>query len=117
MVLVSLYSLISPLPPKESRETEGQLQEARRESRILGDRIKQLEQEVSDTKDHLKQANAKGKEFADKSWEQREQIQNQQQTISILVSEKASLTTSLDRLEELESGEIPAINFVVRKRN
>lgn len=69
----------------------------------LSDRIKLLEQEVSDTKDHLSQANTKGREFADRS---REQIQNQQQTISILVSEKASLTISLDRLEVLEFGEI-----------
>lgn len=45
-------------------------------------------------------------------WE--EQDQNRQQTISLLVSEKASLTSSLQRMEAIETGAVPIMIYNVR---
>jgi myosin protein heavy chain len=66
----------------------------------LDGRIQELEADARGANERIQQMIAREKEIIDKS---RVQMQNQQQTISLLVSEKASLTASLDRLEVLES--------------
>jgi hypothetical protein len=78
---------------------ERRLQGERDKARTLGGRVQQLEADARATQDHVQLLTTREKEIVEKS---REQIQNQQQTITLLVSEKASLTASLDRLEELE---------------
>ncbi|KAF9225385.1 hypothetical protein BS17DRAFT_751107 [Gyrodon lividus] len=59
----------------------------------------QVEGELSETRAQMDQLRGKATEES-KRW--KEQDQSRQQTISLLVSEKASLTTSLQRLEEVE---------------
>lgn len=43
-------------------------------------------------------------------------VQNQQQTISLLVSEKASLSASLERLTDVESSACSFLQFLFRGR-
>lgn len=62
--------------------------------------MQDLEAKERAADERIQQMAAREKDIIEKS---RAQIQNQQQTISLLVSEKASLTASLDRLEDLES--------------
>lgn len=92
----------------ETRETERQLQESHNEGRRLSDRVRQLETDARLSNERVEQLTTREKDIIEKS---REQIQNQQQTISLLVSEKTSLTASLDRLEELESRMLPILPF------
>lgn len=76
------------------------MQEEVAKSRTLNGRVHQLEGSTQTANERIQQLTAREKDIIDKS---REQIQNQQETISLLVSEKASLMASLDRLEDLES--------------
>lgn len=78
---------------------ERRLQGERDKARTLGGRVQQLEADARSTQEHIQLLTTREKEVVEKS---REQIQNQQQTITLLVSEKASLTATLDHLEELE---------------
>jgi hypothetical protein len=63
-------------------------------------RVQQLEADGGVANERIQKLAAREKDIVEKS---QEQIRNLQQTISLLVSEKASLTASLDRLEDLES--------------
>jgi hypothetical protein len=65
---------------KEVQQTEIILEESRAHSRSLAEQLQQLEVE----KETL--------------------LQNERQTISLLVSEKSSLSAELERLEGIESG-------------
>jgi prefoldin subunit 5 len=76
------------------------LQEECVKSRTLRVRVQQLEADGRVANERIQRLAAREKDIVEKS---QEQIRNLQQTISLLVSEKASLTASLDRLEDLES--------------
>lgn len=78
---------------------EKRFQGERAKTRTLGGRVQQLEADARVTQEQIQLLTAREKEIVDKS---RVQLQNQQQTIALLVSEKASLTSTLHRLEELE---------------
>jgi myosin protein heavy chain len=84
----------------EVQGLERHLQEECTKSQALDSRVHELEADCHTANERLQETVVREKEIIEKS---RTQIQNQQQTISLLVSEKASLTASLDRLEELES--------------
>lgn len=83
------------------QDYEGHLHVLRNESQTLRSRVLTLENSAHAAQERILQLTAEGEESAGKA---QAQIQNQQQTISLLVSEKASLMASLDRMEELESG-------------
>ena len=76
------------------------MQEECTKSHVLDGRVQELEAGGRAANERIQQMIAREKDIVEKS---RGQIQNQQQTISLLVSEKASLAASLDRLEDLES--------------
>ena len=76
------------------------MQEECVKSRTLRVRVQQLEADGRVANERIQRLAAREKDIVEKS---QEQIRNLQQTISLLVSEKASLTASLDRLEDLES--------------
>lgn len=78
---------------------EKRLQAERDKARTLGGRVQQLEADVRVTQEQIQLLTTREKEIVEKS---REETQNHQQTIALLVSEKASLSASLYRLEELE---------------
>jgi hypothetical protein len=69
-------------------------------SRALDSRVHELEANARVADERIQHMTARESDIIEKS---RAQIQNQQQTISLLVSEKASLTASLNRLDDLES--------------
>jgi len=84
----------------EVQEAEKRLQEESARSRTLETRMHELEANARAANERIQRMTARESDMIEKS---RAQIQNLQQTISLLVSEKASLTASLDRLEDLES--------------
>ena len=66
----------------EVQQTEALLQEQRVHSKTLTEQLQQLE------------------------FEKETLLRNERQTVSLLVSEKSSLTAELERLEGIESGKI-----------
>lgn len=85
----------------QSQQYEQQLARLHNEYEALQNRIPGLEEEARAAQGRIAQLTADGQQAMESS---HAQIQNQQQTIALLVSEKASLTASLDHMEELESG-------------
>ncbi|KAF7969852.1 hypothetical protein HWV62_25854 [Athelia sp. TMB] len=84
----------------QSQHYEQQLAQLRGESQSLRSHMQQLESDAQAAQARIAQLTADGQR-ATASFQA--QIQNQQQTISLLVSEKASLTASLGHMEDLES--------------
>lgn len=85
----------------QSQQYEQQLAQMHNESQALRNRTRQLEKDTQAAQAHIAQLTADGQQAMESS---HAQIQNQQQTIALLVSEKASLTASLDHMEVLEIG-------------
>lgn len=67
----------------------------------LKDHVAKVEEDLSKARNHIDEL---VKTAAADSLRWQEQDQNRQQTISLLVSEKASFSSSLQRLEDVEKG-------------
>lgn len=85
------------------------LAEERNRTHDLQSHLRKMEKDVQDTATQLKEATERERLQALSS---HEHSFNQQQAISLLVAEKTSLTTSLERLEDLESRTLVLVSSI-----
>lgn len=93
----------------EIKRLASDLGSAQREVLSARDRSEKVESELSAARSQIEELRASAASDS-KRWQ--EQDQSRQQTISLLVSEKASLIASVQRLEEVEIGIVATIHVV-----
>ena len=88
----------------ELRETSSDLQSVRASSEQTNAQLKQSEARLQDTQRALTEEQKRAETLQSELQKLREERDNQQQTVALLVSEKASLSEEVGRLEGLEAG-------------